>query len=94
MLASGQDAGVNVLASTLIPDCAAAPDSVTFVAAVNSGLTTWTAANGIPLANTFGALEEPGNPGCLNPIYSIDGVHPNDAGTVVETFVWMGKGQW
>lgn len=91
LLAAAQDAGVHIIGSTLIPDYAGDP----FVQAVNVPLRAFGAARGIPIAETFKAMEYPPDSGMLNTAYDFgDNVHPNDAGVFVESTVWMAAGQW
>lgn len=88
---AAQDAGVHMLGSTVTP----AFSSNTFVQAVNTPLLAYGTAHGIPVANTFSALESPPGSGHLNPAYDFgDTVHLNDAGTYVETVLWMQTGGW
>lgn len=90
-LAASQDAGIRIIGSTVTPVLA----SAAYVQTVNDGLTAFGTAQGITISNTFSALEDPSTPGALNPLYDFgDNVHLNDAGTYVESVVWMNAGYW
>lgn len=94
MLHEARDAGVNVLWSTVLPDCAGGSASVAFVDSVNSQMTTWVTANGYTMANPFRLVEFPTDSGCFNPAMSVDGVHENDAGMNIVTQEWIRAGGW
>lgn len=94
MIASGRDAGIHVLWSTITPACGTGAE-VAFIDSTNSQLRAYCTSTGTPYAETFRGLEFPADSGCLNPAYTIgDNVHLNDAGTVVETLDWIQAGGW
>lgn len=91
MVAEGVDAGINVLWSTITPS----NNSTVAIPAFNVMIKAVASDAGVPVANTFSALESPPGSGDLNPAYDIgDNVHLNDAGTYVQTEVWISAGGW
>lgn len=92
MLASGQDAGVHILWSTITPTsltCAS------FIQPVNSAMTAWAASNGVTTADTFALLNVTDGGCALASAYDFgDALHLNDAGVNVETQAWISAGRW
>ena len=48
---------------------------------LNGWISGYASSHGLPLADLYGAMQDPSTPGNLNPSYdSGDGQHPNNAG--------------
>jgi lysophospholipase L1-like esterase len=50
-------------------------------AGINSWIRSTVPTMGAHVIDVYSAFDDPANPGCLNPIYAHDAVHPNQAGT-------------
>jgi lysophospholipase L1-like esterase len=90
-LARARDAGIHIIGSTVPPQFT----SRSYIVPVNTSLRSWGASNGVVIAETYNVLEEaPPGSGTLAAAYAYDDTHLNDAGTWVETNVWMNAGGW
>lgn len=87
-VAATQDAGVHMLWSTITPHFA----ERAIIESVNATMTSWCTGRGVPVANTYSALESPASTGNVNPAYSDDAKHLNNAGYVAQTAAWLNTG--
>lgn len=85
MLDAARDAGVTVVPATITPTGGSA-----VVTCINANMANWCADAGVTLADTNTPLND--GAGSLLPAYSIDGVHPNAAGSRLMTNVWITAG--
>lgn len=85
MLTSARDAGIKVVPATITPNSGNA-----VVTCINANMANWCADAGVTLADTNTPLND--GAGSLLPAYSIDGVHPNAAGSRLMTNVWITAG--
>lgn len=85
MLTDAKAAGITVVPATITPTGGSA-----VITCINAAIAVWATANSVTLADTNTPLND--GAGNLLPAYSIDGMHPNAAGTGIMMNRWITAG--
>jgi len=73
--------GIKAVLCTILPVSGFTAAQKNNIGKLNGWISGYASSHGLPLADLYGAMQDPARPGNLNPSYdSGDGQHPNNAG--------------
>jgi acyl-CoA thioesterase I len=73
--------GIKPVLCTILPVSGFPTSQKSNIGKLNGWISGYASSHGLPLADLYGAMQDPAKPGNLNPSYdSGDGLHPNNAG--------------